>query len=200
MSMYFDGKRVSNEWYAILTAARRAGVSFHVNQGQRTIADQWRFWNYYRAHGWPIAAYPSQSAPHIKYGQANHALDINQTDGGVYRLASWLRGHGAAVYWTVRGEPWHIECSLADVRRLAQRFDDPLAFMRPDEARWVREYVRLKSHNHNLKRRRYLRKLMSARRREISRAARGHLKGATPGWTVLERRRRYAVLYRYSHS
>jgi hypothetical protein len=117
---YFDGKRCGIWWFAILSAARRAGVSFHMNQGRRTLAEQRHFWNIYQRNGWPVAAYPNPNAPHIKNGAENHALDVNTP--GVYSLGAWLRRQGASVAWTVRGEPWHIEVPYADLARLYRKF------------------------------------------------------------------------------
>lgn len=116
---YFDGRKCSQAWFVVLSAARRAGVGFHLNQGRRSIADQQHFYWIYRTYGHPLAAYPSSSAPHIRYGQANHAIDVGTP--GVYALAAWIRRHGASPAWTVRGEPWHIELDLGELLGLVRR-------------------------------------------------------------------------------
>jgi murein L,D-transpeptidase YcbB/YkuD len=119
-TMYFDGKKVSSDWYVVLTAARRAGVAFVVNQGRRTLAEQQAFYDHFMKYGYPRAAYPSQSAPHIKYGQPDHALDIPAPQ--VYAFAAWLRRQGANPRWTVSGEPWHIEITLVELQVLSRKF------------------------------------------------------------------------------
>lgn len=119
-TMSFDGKKCSREWFLVLSAARGAGVGFHLNQGRRTIQEQQYFYSIYRRYGRPLAAVPSQAAPHIRYGQANHAVDIGAPQ--VYALAAWLRRHGVKPQWTVRGEPWHIELTMSELLRLAAKF------------------------------------------------------------------------------
>lgn len=113
---YFRNRRVSHSWSLVLERAIRV-TSFRLNSGRRTMAEQWYFWN----HRPPPAAYPNPRAPHIDQGNESHALDINQTDGGVYRLAAVLRRWGMNPRWTVRGEPWHIEVTEAELLSLVRR-------------------------------------------------------------------------------
>jgi hypothetical protein len=113
----FDNELVSVQWYSVLSAARRAGVSFHVNEGHRTMARQWYFWNLYKAGKGNLAAYPSTNAPHIRTGRIDHALDVEATTGGASRLTSWMRRHGLPANFTVRGEPWHIETTAAALNK-----------------------------------------------------------------------------------
>lgn len=122
-TVFFDGKKCSREWGIVLAAARRAGIGFNLNQGRRTIQDQQHFWWIYKTYGRPLAAYPSPNAPHIRFGQANHAVDIGAPQ--VYAVAAWLRRYGVRPRWTVRGEPWHIELTLGELMSLVARFNKP---------------------------------------------------------------------------
>lgn len=121
---------------AAMERAIRAAV--YINQGRRTIAEQWAFWNHYRRYGWPVAAYPSQSAPHIKYGWANHALDANNSQ----RIANYYRAHGVPMLFNVRGEPWHEDppserALLAAANRLAGKTGPPV-LRRGAKGVWVK--------------------------------------------------------------
>lgn len=106
-SRYFNGKRVSRSHYCLLREAERRGIVKYINQGRRTIAEQRAFWNHYKTYGYPLAAYPSYAAPHIKFNRENHALDIN--DGVVDRVASFYRSLGVPVAFNVPSEPWHMD-------------------------------------------------------------------------------------------
>lgn len=104
---YFHGKRVSESHKVLLDECERRGILSAINQGRRTLAEQWGFWNHYQKYGWPKAAYPSPAAPHIKWGREHHALDIN--DGIVDRVAAQYRDWGVPVSFNVGGEPWHMD-------------------------------------------------------------------------------------------
>lgn len=194
--MTFDGKLVSRPWYVVLTAARRAGVSFRLNSGRRTMAHQGRLraaYLRYVKYGrpWaPLAAVPSCSAPHIRCDRPDHANDVNSLDGGAARLAAWLRRHGARAAFTVPGEPWHIEVPLADLKKLAARFRlPPLSKLTKTERAWVRELDRLRKAGKNMKRREELFALLKRRRKAIWRNAQKH------GWKGHHRRARYEILH-----
>lgn len=106
------GKRVSKDHYTILRAyERKYNCAVQINQGARTIADQWRFWNNYKKYGRPLAAYPSPSAPHIKWGQGHHALDINAGSGcgQAQHVAAYYRSLGIPVAFNVPSEAWHMD-------------------------------------------------------------------------------------------
>ncbi len=120
-TLRFDGKRVSAQWYAVLTAARHDGVDFRLNSGRRTLAEQAYLYN----HQPPLAAFPNPRAPHIRTGRIDHAIDVQSSDGGAQRLAHWMRRHGLPANFTVRGEPWHIESTAKALRGFTKR-DDPL--------------------------------------------------------------------------
>jgi hypothetical protein len=195
----FDGEQVSVEWFVFLTQARRDGWPGRLNEGHRTFARQAYFWsgspnNPNRTWRGNLAARPSHNAPHIRTGRIDHAIDVNGSD--------WLIGYGARrgvqLVRTVRGESWHLEASAPQLRAFARRYGNALSFMRDDEERWVREYINLKRRNRDRDRRRVLRRVMKARRMEIWRAANGRMKGARRGWDILDRRRRYIILARYS--
>lgn len=119
----FDGKRVSDDWFQVLSAARRAGVAFRLNSGQRTFAEQQRLHDLWRAGIGNLAAVPSNSAPHIRSGRQDHALDVDVRVGaGVAGLRLWLRRQGVATSLTVAGEPWHVEADRAgDLHAVARR-------------------------------------------------------------------------------
>lgn len=99
----FDGKPVNKYWYLFLTKARRAGVKFHVSSGHRTLPEQWRLYRIYKRDGWPIAAFPSPFAPHIK---RMHACDVNV---GTQDLIEYGARHGVRLTRTVPSEYWHLQ-------------------------------------------------------------------------------------------
>ncbi len=101
-----DGEVVSAEWHAVLADMRADGVWFNVNEGKRTMERQWHFWNLFKHQNGNVAAYPSPTAPHIREGQIDHAIDFDN-DAGVF---AWLTAHGLEPARTVSSESWHIEC------------------------------------------------------------------------------------------
>jgi len=187
--------RVSAQWYAVLRAAKADGVSFLVTDGHRTMAEQQDRWDTYKRFGSPVAARPSPTAPHIRVGRPDHAIDVNALDGGAGRLAAWLRNHGAAASFPVPGEAWHIEVPRDDLERLARRVGDPLAAYPEKERRWIRAYDVLERKQRTgqgtaqveleLAR---LKQVMTARRKAIWRAAQ------ESGWNRLSRGDRYRSL------
>jgi hypothetical protein len=186
----FQGRRVSAQWLIVLTAAQRAGVNFRLNSGQRTFSEQAALYALYQSGSGNLAAVPSHNAPHIRTGRPDHALDVDMYAGdGVQGLARWLRRQGASVAWTVPGEGWHIETPRGDLERLAKQLDDPLAGYTASEARWIRELDRLQRAKRDPGRRRVLRRVMTAQRKRLWRAAQG-----PGGWDAHRRRDRYASL------
>lgn len=123
----FDGKRVSADWLAVLTAARRAGIRFRLNSGQRTFAEQQRLYNLWKAGVGNLAAVPSHSAPHIRTGRQDHALDVDMHVGdGIAGLRAWLAKQGIRTSLTVPGEGWHLEAdSAAQLATVARRLRKP---------------------------------------------------------------------------
>lgn len=120
-STYFRGKRVSKAHAVMLRAyERRFDAAVQLNQGRRTIAEQWRFYNHYRRYGSPVAAYPSPGAPHIKHKRAHHALDINagSRPGQAQHVAAFYRSHNVPVAFNVRSEAWHMD-ALSEGKLLA---------------------------------------------------------------------------------
>ncbi|HVM46172.1 MAG TPA: glycoside hydrolase family protein [Candidatus Thermoplasmatota archaeon] len=127
----FDGAKVSRRWRVALVEARRNGVRFRVNSGHRTMAEQRALFErnmHYKDGRWqpkpgrPLTAWPSRTAPHIREGNPAHALDVDVHVGdGAAGLAAWLRKRGVAVSFPVSGEPWHMEISRRDLRRLSNR-------------------------------------------------------------------------------
>jgi len=187
--------RVSEEWHIVLTAARRDGVAFTVTDGHRTLAEQRDRFAVFQRDGAPRAARPSPTAPHIRTGRPDHALDVNALDGGAGRLAAWLRRKGAGATFPVPGESWHLEVPCADLVRLAAALGDPLAGYPAKERRWIRAYdtwIRLKRNHRDTAeasaQRARLRQLMTRRRKAIWHAAQ------QTGWDSLNRRDRYRSL------
>lgn len=130
---YGNGKKVSKVWHRILTEADRQRVGFTVTSGHRTEDEQRALFNQnmHRVNGrWvpkpgrPLTAWPSPTAPHIRTGRPDHALDVNSRDGGEARLERWIESQGAHIEWmnTVPGEPWHGEVSREDLMRLYRKF------------------------------------------------------------------------------
>jgi hypothetical protein len=126
MSYKIDGQAVSKPWFVVLTEYRERGGKFRVNSGRRTIAEQWRLYRKYKAGTGNLAAYPAPSAPHINYGRANHAIDVDALAvkaGAPHRMVKWLRKHGVKATRPVRNEPWHIQVDRAGLLRLARRIE-----------------------------------------------------------------------------
>lgn len=122
----FRGKSLSDDWYAVLSAAAADGVYFILNSGHRTMDEQWYLYNGYRAGkpGFNLAAYPSETAPHIRVGRQDHALDIN--DNTVATLRGWLSSHGVRTHMNVPGETWHMEVlSASELHALADKLRAP---------------------------------------------------------------------------
>ena len=117
----FQGKRVSAQWFVVLTEASRH-VRFTLTSGQRTMAEQQALYNLYKSGRGNLAAFPSPTAPHIRVGRQDHAIDVNALDGGETRLQRWLEQQGARASNPVRGEAWHMEINPADLAMLAKRF------------------------------------------------------------------------------
>jgi GH25 family lysozyme M1 (1,4-beta-N-acetylmuramidase) len=107
VSMFHD-RRVSASHLALLEEAERRGILTSVNQGRRTLAEQAVFYAHYLRYGKPKAAFPSPTAPHIKAGHENHALDVNAPQP-VGRLAAFYREMRVPVAFNVAGEPWHLD-------------------------------------------------------------------------------------------
>jgi hypothetical protein len=187
--------RVSDEWFAVLSAARREGVAFSVTDGHRTLAEQRDRFAVFQRFGRPVAARPSPTAPHIRTGRPDHAIDVNALDGGAARLAAWLRRKGARATFPVPGEAWHVEVPQPDLERLARRLSDPLAGFPEKERRWIVSYDALRRQKHSghdtaqaSEERARLRRLMTTRRKAIWHAAQ------TSGWNRLNRSARYEAL------
>jgi hypothetical protein len=68
--------------------------------------------------GRPITAVPSHTAPHIKTGKDNHALDISTLDGGETRLQNAIRALGVTWMNNVANEDWHGEISEDGLNKL----------------------------------------------------------------------------------
>lgn len=118
-----DRERVSSEWYTILMALRASGVKFNVNEGHRTMDRQaqlvrelGRYPNGKAGYGTGAAA-PSPSAPHIRVGRIDHAIDCDNPAG----VVTGLRKLGVAATRPIAKEPWHIEAPEAHLRKAAKR-------------------------------------------------------------------------------
>ena len=117
----FQGRRVSRTWKRVLVKARRDGIDFRLNSGRRSLAEQWVLYRRYLAGG-TLAAYPSPTAPHIRLGLPNHALDVDTNVGdGENALQRYLQRHGVRVGNPVGGEPWHMDADLASLVAFAHR-------------------------------------------------------------------------------
>jgi GH24 family phage-related lysozyme (muramidase) len=123
----FDGKRVSGPWKRVLDEARAHGVRFLLTSGRRSMAEQWALYRQNMVRpgvpkpGRPLTAFPNPTAPHIRVGRADHALDVNALDGGENRLQAWLSKHNVMTTNPVPGEAWHLEASSGDLKRFAER-------------------------------------------------------------------------------
>jgi hypothetical protein len=125
MAQYMiDGKPVSKPWHTVLTHYRRVGGRFTVNSGRRTMREQWALYRAYKAGTGNLAAYPSPSAPHIAFGRADHAIDVNALDGGAGRMIRWLRANGVkSARLPIAGEPWHVAVDRGELLRFAREIE-----------------------------------------------------------------------------
>lgn len=110
-----DGERVSLPWHRLLTDIREQDrVAFNVNEGRRTMARQAELvrqkgvWSMRNPTG---AARPSPTAPHIRVGRFDHAIDFNNAVG--VDVAAGRRG--VTLTPTVPGEPWHLEANAGQL-------------------------------------------------------------------------------------
>jgi hypothetical protein len=120
----YRSKRVSPAHHSLLTAyEQKYGVPVQLNQGARTILEQWGFWNHYKRYGFPVAAFPAPGAPHIKFRRQHHALDINagHGKGQAQHVAEFYRSRGVPVAFNVRREPWHMDTLDEGALKLAAR-------------------------------------------------------------------------------
>jgi hypothetical protein len=107
-SVYHRGKRVSRAHSVLLAEYERHHGAVYANQGRRTLAEQAAFYATYLRYGHPLAAKPYPGAPHIKWNQANHALDINAPQPA-HSVADFYRSKGIPVAFNVAGEAWHMD-------------------------------------------------------------------------------------------
>jgi hypothetical protein len=125
----YQGERVSKPHAAILRSyERKFGTPVQINDGARTIPEQWDRWNTYQRGG-PLAAYPNASAPHIKDGADNHALDINSGNapGQASHVAAYYKSLGVNVAFNVPGEAWHMDTlDVGSLRDAAKKVDSIL--------------------------------------------------------------------------
>lgn len=185
---------VSADWHTILTdlIRRRVIGPEDVNDGHRTIAlqaqrvrEQGVYHPVSNPHG---AARPSSSAPHIRIGRGDHALDVNPAViDDLIRACRSL--YGLRVGRTVSTEPWHVEAldGPAALRHAAIRAK--WSGFTAAERRWITEYDRLKARGLDRQRRRVLRRVMTKQRKRIWRAAQG-----SGGWSKANRAARYRSL------
>lgn len=127
-STYYHGKRVSRAHKIMLEAYEQEHGLVFLNQGRRTLAEQARFYAIYLRYGHPLAAKPLPGAPHIKWGRANHALDISAGTNAGYsqNVAAFYRAHGIQVAFNVATEAWHMDTfNEAELIRAAKRLAGP---------------------------------------------------------------------------
>jgi hypothetical protein len=202
-SWTLHGVRVSVAHEIVLAAAARSGLTFRIDSGRRTKAEQLALVaekGVYNPVTNPHGAAPySPRAPHIKAlgpdgaALANHALDVNLFVGGGPRpLARFYIAHGCPVFFNVATEAWHFDpTDEAKLLATARKLDDPLAEYPADERRWIREYDHLRRGTFGAEeadRLLVLRRVMTARRKSIWHAAQ------ESGWAKLNRRARYRSL------
>lgn len=127
-----DGERVSYAWFPLLHDIRRIDrVPFNVNEGRRTMARQAELVKekglWHPTLNPDGAARPSATAPHIREGRADHAIDFNNA-AGVIRAA---RKRGVRLTLPMpTNEPWHVEAVLADLLAYNKRRKKKVAKLR----------------------------------------------------------------------
>lgn len=155
----FNGKRVSRAWKTILDEAWDQGVRFQLNSGQRTMDEQRALYAQNMSNGSPrpgrpLTAWPNPSAPHIKQGHQNHALDIDSAGNGENELQTWLRRRGVVAVNNVPGEAWHLDpVSEGDLLRLAEKIRRENTRVRRQIKKVKRQIVRLRKRLARLRKR-----------------------------------------------
>ena len=118
-SLSVDREFVSDAQYALLIDLEpNLPAGFNVNEGHRTMerqAELVRLQGLYSAANPHGAAAPSATAPHIKTGHADHALDCIRPDA----LVAEAHHQGVDYRYTVPTEDWHIEPDGEDLARFA---------------------------------------------------------------------------------
>lgn len=115
-----DHERVSRQWYTLLRDLHAAGVRFNVNEGHRTMERQAQLvrekglWSSRNPTG---AAAPSASAPHIRTGRPDHAIDFDNAAAVVSAAAR----RGVTLRRPIPTEPWHVEPDAGDLARYYKR-------------------------------------------------------------------------------
>lgn len=155
----FQGKRVSPAWKTVLDQAVRDGISFQLNSGQRTMAEQQALYNQNMSGGRPrpgrpLTAVPDPGAPHIKAGHQNHALDVDSVGNGENELQAWLRRHGVEAVNNVPGEPWHLDPVVErDLMLLASKIRRENTRIRREIKKVKRQIARLRKRLARLRKR-----------------------------------------------
>lgn len=116
-SLSVDREEVSLAQYILLTEIEPdLPAEFNVNEGHRTperqqeLIDEKGLWSPSNPFG---AAPVSPTAPHIKTGQIDHALDCQRPD----TLVTEARHEGVDYRYTVPTEGWHVEPDEDDLER-----------------------------------------------------------------------------------
>lgn len=199
-----DGELVSEHWFAFLSAARKDGVRFEINEGHRTLARQWYFYNCWRTkrcNNGNLAAYPSRNAPHIRTGRQDHAIDSDELQA----LIDYGRKVGVTILRTVRSESWHGEARASELAAFYKkaRVENRYGVLAKDERSDVYKlfYHRKKMYQHStgkLKSERLYRNHLSwARWYKNKLRVRANLLyrlGKRQGWKKLDRGERQLVL------
>jgi hypothetical protein len=110
-----DGELVSPPWKTALVHMERRSGHNNVNEGRRTLARQLYFWNCYRCcccNDCNEAARPLPTAPHIRVGRIDHAIDFN--DGA--RAERDLKALGINAWRSVPKEDWHVEVDADNLK------------------------------------------------------------------------------------
>lgn len=125
----FDGELVSAEWHGLLVDLRYVDrVQFYLTEGKRTKARQQELlnekglWSPANPFG---AAAVSDTAPHIRTGRKDHALDLIRAKGAAggtpQAMLNAAQKRGVTLKKTVPTEDWHREADLGELERYRAR-------------------------------------------------------------------------------
>ena len=103
------GRSRQHQWFTVLSAARKAGVSFLVTDGHRTLAQQQAAWNLYQ-HGGHSPRFPNPTAPHIRDGTAGPRARRQRARRRSGPARGWLRKRGAQRDVPCRARPGTSKC------------------------------------------------------------------------------------------
>lgn len=95
--------------YRLALVAQELGHTLYIAEGKRSIADQWKYWNAFKAGKGPLAAYPGTSnhtwgnAADVRKDAGRWSGNLGDIPGARDAMKKW------GLCLPVPGETWHAE-------------------------------------------------------------------------------------------